>query len=83
MEKVIGAVEKARNASLARIIPAMGVPMVGKTAGKRIHKYFKGDARAFIAAVDDGFDFHALPNFGDVMCENLAEFFANAENGAT
>lgn len=82
-KKLDTAIKKARHTTLARLIPSMGILMVGKTAGKCIHKYFKGDARAFIAAVDEGFDFHALPDFGDVMCENLAEFFADAENRAT
>ncbi len=75
--KLWKAIQKARRSTLARLIPAMGIPMVGRSAGKAIHKHFGGDVKAFEEAVDNGFDFHAIPDFGYVMCRNLTAFFSD------
>ena len=79
-EKLQEAIEKSRSTKLANLIPALGIPMVGKHAGKDIHKYFGGDPQVFMDALDNGFDFHMLPDFGDVMCDNLKTFFADPVN---
>lgn len=81
-QKLLDAVETARHTTLARLIPSFGIEMVGKRAGKTIHKYFHGDVDVFMAAIDRGFDFHHLPDFGDVMCKNLTEFFADPKKRA-
>jgi len=78
--KLAKTVEKARRTSLAQIISAMGIPMVGRRAGRTIHKHFKGDVSAFMNAIDSGIDFHFLPDFGDVMRRNLTEFFMESHN---
>ena len=77
---LLTAAEDARHTTLARLIAAFGIPFVGKSAGKTIHKYFRGNVDDFVAAVDGGFDFHALDDFGDVMCSNLAAFFQDPES---
>lgn len=78
--KLMQGIESARHTSLQRLIPAFGIPMVGKTAGKTIHKHFHGDVTAFMKAVTGGYDFHQLPDFGDIMCKNLTDFFADEKN---
>lgn len=79
-EKIQAAIEESRKMELRRFIVCFGIPQVGKNAGKDIHKYFHGDPVAFMDAVKNGFDFHVLPDFGDIMCQNLKEFFDDPEN---
>lgn len=79
-DKLQKAIEKSRKMTLSHLIPCFGISMVGKHAGKDVHKFFKGNPAAFMEALKNGFDFHALPDFGDVMCRNLTEFFADEKN---
>ena len=74
-QKLLDAIEASRKTTLHQIIAAFGIPLVGKTAGKSIEAYFK-TCDKFIHAMNDGFDFHALPDFGDAMCESLKNFWS-------
>lgn len=78
--KLIAATEKARNTKLANLIPAFGIPMVGKSAGKTIHKFFHGDVYAFIEALNNDFDFTELDDFGYIMNQNLKNWWADEQN---
>ena len=80
--KLVDAIERSRKMTLARLIPCFGIPNVGRHAGKDIHKAFGGDPKKFMDAVESGYDFHSLPDFGDVMCDSLAAFFADPCNKA-
>lgn len=76
VEKLLEAIEKSRKTTLAQMIVAFGIPLVGKTAGKTIHRYFGGDVTRFEAAMDfASFDLHVLPDFGDAMCESLRRWW--------
>lgn len=77
VKKLLSAIEKARHTSLAKLIPSFGIPMVGKTAGKLLHKQFHGDVKAFMEAVDSDYDFRQIEGFGEIMVCNLKEFFQN------
>ncbi len=71
------AVEKSRKASLARFIAGLGIPMVGRHAGKILDRHFKGSWDAFEQAVREGFDFTELPDFGSAMNENIYKWYAD------
>jgi len=74
---LLNAIDKSRNTTLARLITAFGIPLVGKAAGKTIDKFFGGDETAFVAALDDpSFDFHQMDGFGDAMCTSLAAWWS-------
>ena len=72
---VLSAVEAARKTTLARLITAFGISHVGRSAAKVIHQYFHGDVDGFVKAVDEGFDFTFLPDFGQVMTDELVSRF--------
>lgn len=78
-EKLLAAVEASRNTTLRQLIAAFGIPLVGKTAGKAIEAYFGGNALLFTKALDEGFDFHKLPDFGDTMCTSLAKWWQESK----
>ena len=74
------AVEASRQMELSHFIVCFGIPEVGKHAGKILQKEFQGDPDALLNAALSGYDFSSLPDFGEVMGQNLMEFFQNEEN---
>lgn len=53
--------------------------MVGRSAGRSISRHFGGDWNAFEQAVRDGFDFTILPDFGEIMHNNIYQWYADEE----
>lgn len=75
---LLNAIDKSRDTTLARLVTAFGIPLVGKAAGKTIDHFFGGDVEAFEQALDDpNFDFHQLKDFGDAMCASLAAWWSD------
>lgn len=74
-------VEKSRHCTLNQFIAGMGIPMVGRSAGRIISRHFGGDWNAFEQAVRDGFDFTILPDFGEIMHHNIYKWYADEESG--
>lgn len=64
-------IEKSRKTSLAKFIAALGIPMVGRHAGKELEKHFKGSWDAFEQAIKERFDFTGLTGFGSTMNGNI------------
>ena len=79
-EKMIDAIEASRNTQLHQVIAGQGIPNVGRTAGKIISQWFGGDAEAFIQALDEGFDFTALADFGPIMNQSLYDWWNHPHN---
>jgi DNA ligase (NAD+) len=72
-------IHKSRSCTLAKFIAALGIPMVGRSAGRTIHDYFGGDWVAFEQAIHSGFDFTQLKDFGQTMHENIYTWHNDAE----
>lgn len=62
-----------------KFIAGLGIPTVGRHAGRELERCFAGSWEAFEAAIQKGFDFTQLPDFGAVMQENLYTWYADAE----
>ncbi|MCM1441636.1 MAG: NAD-dependent DNA ligase LigA, partial [Roseburia sp.] len=78
--KIQESIEKSRNTTFVRYVVAMDIPMIGRTAGRILDEYFKGDLQAFAKAAVDCFDFTILPEFGETMSRNIHEWFHKWEN---
>ena len=77
VEKLLSAIEKSKKMTLAQFVVCFGIPLVGKTAGKTIQKFFKGDVSEFYTALMNPlFDWHQLSDFGDAMCGSLKQWWA-------
>lgn len=74
-------VDKSRHCTLNQFIAGMGIPMVGRSAGRIISRHFGGDFDAFEQAVKDRFDFTTLPDFGETMHNNIYQWYADEEAG--
>lgn len=74
-------IDKSRHCTLNQFIAGMGIPMVGRSAGRIISRHFDGDFGAFEQAFKDGFDFTTLPDFGEIMHNNIYQWYADKETG--
>lgn len=78
-ERLRSSIEKSRHCTLAKFIAGLGIPMVGRHAGRDLDRYFDGSWDAFEQAIQEGFDFTQLPNFGKTMNDNIYTWYADAE----
>lgn len=78
-ERLQASIEKSRHCTLAQFIAGMGIPMVGRHAGRDLDRYFHGSWEAFEQAIQDGFDFTQLPDFGEIMRGNIYTWYEDAE----
>lgn len=79
-EKLQESAEKSRNTTFVRYVVAMDIPLIGRTAGRVLDCFFKGNLQEFAKAAVDCFDFTSLPDFGEKMSRSIWEWFHNGEN---
>jgi DNA ligase (NAD+) len=79
-ERLWEAIQKSRNTTFERYVISMDIPMIGNTASKELCRYFNGDLNAFETAMDDGFDFTKLNDFGEVLHQNIYRWFRIEDN---
>lgn len=73
------AVDKRRTCTLNQFIAALGIPEVGRHAGRILNGYFGGSWDAFEKAIQDGFDFTQLTDFGQIMHDKIYTWYNDAE----
>ena len=78
-ERLQASIEKSRHCTLAKFIAGLGIPMVGRRAGRDLDDYFHGSWADFEAAIINGFDFTQLPDFGQTMHNNIYAWYSDAE----
>jgi len=74
-EKLLVAIEKSKTTTLERYLYGLSIPLIGRTASKTISKYFIGDYSNFIEALEDGFDFSQLEDFGSTMNKSIHDWY--------
>lgn len=74
------AIQKSLNTTFERFIISMDIPLVGNHASRILKKTFDGDLEAFRTAVEDGYDFMQLPEFGETLHNNIHQWFKNEDN---
>ena len=77
--RITETIERRRKCTLAQFIAGLGIPMVGRSAGRVVDRYFGGDWGAFEQAINDGFDFTQLQDFGMTMHENIHTWHADKD----
>ncbi len=53
-ERLQASIEKSRHCTLAKFIAGLGIPMVGRHAGRDLDRHFHGSWEAFEQAIQDG-----------------------------
>ncbi len=75
VEKLLLAIEKSRNVKLENFIAALGIDGVGSSASKTIAEHFKNKFDYLLDATFCKYDFTQMPDFGEVMANNLQSYF--------
>lgn len=78
-DRLQAAIEKSRCCTLAKFIAGLGIPTVGRHAGRDLDRYFHGSWAEFEAAILNGFDLTQLPDFGETMHNNIYTWYADAQ----
>lgn len=78
-QRLQNSIEKSRKCTLDKFIAGLGIPMVGRHAGRILNEFFVGDWNAFEQAIIDGFDFTSLPDFGQIMHNNIYTWYADED----
>lgn len=78
-QNMIDVAEKARHCHLNQFLAGLGIHTIGRTASRVISNYFGGSWSAFEYAVQDGFDFTQLDDFGPTMNLSIYGWYADSE----
>lgn len=73
VENIISAIEKSKKTSLSAFICALGIPLIGSVAAKKLEKEFKTWDN-FISAVENNYKFYNLSDFGIEMDYSLKNY---------
>ena len=73
VDKILNAIENARNTTLDKVISSAGIPLIGSTVAKVLSKQFK-TYKNFRDAIDNGEDFTLYEGFGPEMHKALSSF---------
>ena len=79
VEKLLVAVEKSKDVTLTSFLASFGITMVGRHAAKNLEKQF-GTLEKLLEAVDSGYDFSAVKDFGSQRSQYLMEFFRDEKH---
>lgn len=74
------AIQRSRKTSFERYLVAMDIPMVGRTASRKLGRFFDYSLAAFEAAIGVNFDFTQLEGFGETLHNNIHDWFQSEEN---
>ena len=66
VNNILSSINESRNCNLDKFIAALGIPLIGSVAAKCLAKEFK-TWENFMSAVEEGYSFYTLPNFGTEM----------------
>jgi DNA ligase (NAD+) len=76
-DKIQNAINNSRACTLNQLIAGLGIPMVGRAAGRILNEYFHGDWDAFENAILSGFDFTQIQDFGQTLNDNIYAWYAD------
>jgi DNA ligase (NAD+) len=74
---LVSAVQNSKNYGLAKIISAVGIPLVGSQTAKLIARNFKNYENLINAKVDD---FLKIESVGEEIAKSIADYFAEEKN---
>lgn len=70
-EALVSAINKSKTVKLENYLCALSIPLIGKSASKKISAHFKGDYSKFIDALRSGYDFTQIEDIGAIAFNNL------------
>lgn len=79
-QRLWNAIQNSRETTFERYLIAMDIPMIGNTASRTLAQQFHSSLDEFEEAVNGGFDFTKLPDFGETLQQNIRQWFQTEEN---
>lgn len=79
-QRLWDAIQQSRNTTFERYLISMDIPMIGNTASKVLGRVFHYDLDEFRDAVYGGYDFRQLPDFGEILHNNIHDWFCVEDN---
>jgi len=79
-QRLWDAIQKSRTTTFERYLISMDIPMIGNTASRELCRIFSSSLSEFETAVDNGYDFTQLADFGDTLHNNIHNWFRDEEN---
>lgn len=79
-QRLWNAIQRSRNTTFERYLISMDIPMIGNTASRTLAERFGSSLQAFEEAVDSGFDFTQLEDFGETLHQNIHTWFQSEDN---
>ena len=79
-KNLVEAIEKSRKTTLDRVLNAIGIPNIGKTASKEIAKVCGGTPEEFLTLIDNRYDFTQIADFGQIMHDSIRDYFDDESN---
>ena len=73
VDKILNAIEEAKNTTFDKVISAAGIPLIGGAVAKDLSKKFE-NYESFRKAIDKGFDFTVFDGYGPEMNKALLTF---------
>ena len=73
VDKVLEAIETAKDCDLSSFIASLGIPLIGSSVSKELVKFFP-DWNSFINAVESGYHFWDISGFGYEMHMAITKF---------
>lgn len=77
-EKLMAALEEAKNTNVARFLYSLGINGIGSANAKMIAKYFDNDIDKIITAGKD--ELLEIEGIGEVLANSIVEFFKDSKN---
>ncbi|MDO4799798.1 MAG: NAD-dependent DNA ligase LigA [Bacillota bacterium] len=74
IDALLDAIERSKQAGLARVLTGLGIPLIGEKAAQTLARAFR-DIEEIQAA--DMAALQALPDFGEKMAESIVRYFEN------
>lgn len=78
--KLWNAIEASRTMPMERFLVCVDIPQIGTTASRTLSQYFGGNPVRMVQAINDQFDFSVLEDFGEILNNNIYEWFSHSEN---
>ena len=73
VDKILESIENGKKCELSAFISSLGIPLIGSTASKELVKVFP-EWDSFMQAIESGYHFWNLPNFGAEMHYAITKF---------
>jgi len=78
--KLMVALENAKQISMTSLISSLGIKNVGFGSSKRLTKHFDNDISTFLEATKSYRNFVNIDDFGDITANSICDYFQDEEN---